>query len=148
VFSEGNISLTTHSETKIVRYVKVKGTASPFNGEDIYWSARLGKHPDMPTRISNLLKRQKGKCNHCGLTFKDGEQLEVDHITPLSKGGKDIYTNLQLLHRHCHDVKTTNDGSGCTHEKGRTVEEPCEVKVSRTVLKTNGIGDNLVEFNP
>ena len=26
-------------------------------------------------------------------------------------------------------------------------EEPCEVKVSSTVLKTNGVGDNLVEFN-
>ena len=26
-------------------------------------------------------------------------------------------------------------------------EEPCEVKVSSTVLKTNGVGDNFVEFN-
>ncbi|MEH1862979.1 MAG: hypothetical protein V7L21_34370 [Nostoc sp.] len=27
------------------------------------------------------------------------------------------------------------------------IEEPCEVKASSTVLKTNGVGDNLVEFN-
>lgn len=27
------------------------------------------------------------------------------------------------------------------------IEEPCEGKPSSTVLKTNGVGDNLVEFN-
>ncbi|MHC5825706.1 MAG: DUF4351 domain-containing protein, partial [Nostoc sp.] len=32
-------------------------------------------------------------------------------------------------------------------DKHQIIEEPCEVKVSRTVLKTNGVGDNLVEFN-
>jgi putative transposase len=32
-------------------------------------------------------------------------------------------------------------------DKHQTIEEPCEGKLSRTVLKTNGVGDNLVEFN-
>ena len=31
--------------------------------------------------------------------------------------------------------------------KHQTIEEPCEVKVSRTVLKTSGAGDSLAEFN-
>jgi RNA-directed DNA polymerase len=43
--------------------------------------------------------------------FKDGDSLEVDHIIPKSLGGKDMYENLQLLHRHCHDTKTASDGS-------------------------------------
>ncbi|MDJ0800493.1 MAG: RNA-guided endonuclease IscB [Calothrix sp. MO_167.B12] len=34
------------------------------------------------------------------------------------------------------------------HEKHLIIEEPCEGKLSCTVLKTNGVGDNLVEFNP
>ncbi|MHC0067959.1 alpha-ketoglutarate-dependent dioxygenase AlkB [Nostoc sp. UIC 10890] len=34
-----------------------------------------------------------------------------------------------------------------THDKRQIIEEPCEVKVSCTVLKTNGVGDNFVEFN-
>ncbi|MCC5604076.1 hypothetical protein, partial [Nostoc favosum] len=34
-----------------------------------------------------------------------------------------------------------------THDKRQIIEEPCEVKVSCTVLKTNGVGDNSVEFN-
>jgi hypothetical protein len=34
-----------------------------------------------------------------------------------------------------------------THDKSQVVEEPCEGKLSCTVLKTNGVGDSLVEFN-
>jgi transposase len=32
-------------------------------------------------------------------------------------------------------------------DKHQIIEEPCEVKVSRTVLKTSEIGDSLAEFN-
>jgi putative transposase len=31
--------------------------------------------------------------------------------------------------------------------KHQIIEEPCEVKVSCTVLKTSGTGDSLAEFN-
>jgi RNA-directed DNA polymerase len=71
----------------------------------------MGKHPEMPSREAFLLKRQKGKCTHCGLYFTNKSMLKVDHITPKSKGGKDTYNNLQLLHRHCHDKKTASNGS-------------------------------------
>jgi RNA-directed DNA polymerase len=130
--------LCTHSETPIVRHVKVQGERSLFDGDLIYWSSRLGKHPEMPTEKATLLKKQKGKCNLCGLMFKDGDLLETDHILPLSLGGKNHSNNKQLLHRHCHDVKTANDGSLTrTHDKGFVGEKPCEVKVSCTVLKTS-----------
>jgi hypothetical protein len=32
-------------------------------------------------------------------------------------------------------------------DKHLIVEEPCEGKLSRTVLKTSGTGDSLAEFN-
>ena len=69
----------------------------------------MGKHPEAPTRVATLLKRQKGKCAHCKLFFHDGEEMEIDHKVPRSKGGKDSYDNLQLLHGHCHDAKTAAD---------------------------------------
>ena len=103
------IRLIQHSETPIVRHVKVKGDSSPYDGNLIYWSTRMGKHPEMPKRTALLLKKQKGKCAHCGLFFKDGDLMEIDHIIPKSKGGKEEYKNYQLLHRHCHDEKTRND---------------------------------------
>lgn len=105
------LRLLRHAETPIVRHVKVKGSASPYDGNLVYWSVRRGKNPEMPTRVANLLKRQKGKCPHCGLFFREEDVMEVDHIIPKSKGGKERYDNWQLLHRHCHDTKTTNDGS-------------------------------------
>jgi hypothetical protein len=45
------------------------------------------------------------------LFFKDEDVMEIDHIIPKSKSGSDEHKNLQLLHRHCHDHKTANDGS-------------------------------------
>ncbi|MUL35988.1 hypothetical protein BWI75_06390 [Gloeocapsopsis sp. AAB1 = 1H9] len=36
----------------------------------------------------------------------DEDLMEIDHKLPPSKGGKDNYDNLQLLHRHCHDAKS------------------------------------------
>ncbi len=103
--------LMKHPQKAIVRHVKVKGDKSPYDGDLIYWSSRMGKHPEMPKRTASLLKEQKGKCAHCGLFFRDGDLLEVDHIVPRSKGGKNEYKNYQLLHRHCHDEKTRTDGS-------------------------------------
>ncbi|WP_346341728.1 group II intron reverse transcriptase/maturase [[Phormidium] sp. ETS-05] len=103
--------LYKHAKTQIVRHVKVRGEASPYDGNLPYWATRLEKHPEIPTRVAKLLKVQKGKCKHCGLTFKPGDLWEVDHIIPKRLGGKDVYENLQLLHRHCHDIKTRTDGS-------------------------------------
>ncbi|MDJ0725357.1 MAG: group II intron reverse transcriptase/maturase [Prochloraceae cyanobacterium] len=101
--------LLKHSSVEIKRYVKVKGEVSPYDGNLVYWSSRMGKHPEMPVRTASLLKKQKGKCAHCGLWFNEGDTIERDHIIPKAIGGKDEYKNWQLLHRHCHDEKTKHD---------------------------------------
>lgn len=139
VFNEEGYKLRRHSETKVIRHVKVKGEASPFNGEDTYWASRLGKHPEIPTEVALLLKQQKGKCNHCGLTFKDGDLMEIDHVTPKALKGNNKIDNKQLLHRHCHDIKTRDD-MDCIR-KNRETEERNEMKISRSVLKTSLNGD-------
>jgi RNA-directed DNA polymerase len=103
--------LFIHDRTPIVRHVKVQEARSPYDGDWAYWATRLGRHPELPKRVATLLRRQRGKCAHCGLFFTTEDLLEVDHIVPPSFGGDDAYTNLQLLHRHCHDVKSATDGS-------------------------------------
>jgi RNA-directed DNA polymerase len=105
------LRLLKHSKFKCssTDYVKVKGDKSPYDGDLVYWSSRMGKNPDLPSRVSKLLKWQKGKCPHCEFIFRNGDVMEVDHIVPRAIGGKDEYKNLQLLHRHCHDVKTKTD---------------------------------------
>ena len=70
--------------------------------------------------------------------------MEIDHIIPKSKGGKKEYKNLQLLHRHCHDDKTTRDGSlNRAYDKGSISEEPDAPKGARPVLETSQTGDCL-----
>ncbi|MEH2238011.1 group II intron reverse transcriptase/maturase [Nostoc sp.] len=116
------LRLLDHADNPIVRHVKVKGESSPYDGNLVYWSTRMGNNPEMPNRVAILLKKQKGKCTHCEMFFREDDVMEVDHITPKSKGGRSEYKNLQLLHRHCHDTKTANDGSlgtksGCNSAK-------------------------------
>ena len=103
--------LYSHTEISAssVTYVMVRGDKSPYDGDDIYWSSRLGRHPLLPERKIKLLKQQKGKCSWCGLHFRQEDVMEVDHKIPLSLKGKDQWLNLQLLHQHCHDEKTRYD---------------------------------------
>jgi RNA-directed DNA polymerase len=139
VFSDGTFTLTTHAEVPIIRHIKVRGNKSPYDGDLPYWTRRLGKHPQLSTTVAKLLKAQNGKCKHCGLTFREGDLWELDHIIPRSLGGESGCSNLQLLHRHCHDTKTASDARlGRTHDKGQVIEEPDEAKVSSPVLQTSG----------
>jgi RNA-directed DNA polymerase len=103
--------LESHARTPIVRHEKIKGTKSPFDGDLIYWSTRLGEHPEMDATRAKLLKQQGGRCSYCCLNFMDGDLLEIDHKIPKSLGGRNSLNNYQLLHRHCHDQKTVIDGS-------------------------------------
>jgi RNA-directed DNA polymerase len=134
-----SLVLRQHSYTEIKRHVKVKGNASPYDGNWGYWSTRMGKHPERSVKVAKLLKQQKGKCAHCGSYFKDGDSLEVDHIIPKSKRGKDADNNWQLLHRHCHDKKTANDGSlgnksSCNSAKPKPPIEPDKYRWENDML--------------
>ena len=103
--------LFTHCRVKICRHTKVEGTASPYDGNLVYWAKRNYEHPLTTTRTGYLLRLQKGRCAACGLYLKDGDLMERDHIIPKSLGGTDDVRNQQVLHRHCHDRKTSLDGS-------------------------------------
>ena len=53
----------------------------------------------------NVLRRDGFRCRICGATANDGVKLEVDHIIPVSKGGKSTYDNLQTLCERCNRGK-------------------------------------------
>jgi len=103
-------TLAKHSDKPIRRHTKVEGTKSPFDGKWVYWATRLGRHPELPTEVATLLKRQKGTCARCGLFFRSEDIREKDHIHPVVNGGVEGPSNRQLLHGHCHDGKTADDG--------------------------------------
>ena len=105
---EGLLSLTFHNEVPIRRHIKVAGNRSPYDGDWVYWSARQGRYPTISPRLATLLKQQKGRCAQCGLYFHHDDPLEIDHRDGNRKNSRLI--NLQVLHGHCHDVKTREKG--------------------------------------
>lgn len=58
-----------------------------------------------------LFKRDAYLCMYCGEQFLDA-QLSRDHVTPLSHGGKDVWTNVITACRRCNH-----------HKAGRTPEQ-------------------------
>lgn len=102
----GEISgkLRNYTDTKIKRHVKVKAGKSFYDGDEIYWASRLSKgYGDITLRSAKMLKKQDGKCGQCNAVFKNGDLMESHHKLFKAKGGGDTYSNLVLMHKHCHD---------------------------------------------
>ena len=60
------------------------------------------------SNIRTLLKRDGDTCKLCGSLFTnafDGSEVHIDHITPISRGGSNDISNLQLLHAQCNNKK-------------------------------------------
>lgn len=50
----------------------------------------------------DIFKRDNFRCQICGATQADGAKLHVDHIVPVSKGGKTEWSNLRTLCDRCN----------------------------------------------
>lgn len=58
-----------------------------------------------PSRRFTIFKRDEYRCRLCGITAHEGARLEVDHITPRSRGGNDDPSNLWTLCFECNRGK-------------------------------------------
>lgn len=66
----------------------------------------IKRKPIKPSLRFEILRRDNYRCQMCGVTAKDGATLEIDHITPVSKGGTNDADNLQVLCRDCNAGKS------------------------------------------
>ncbi len=68
--------------------------------------ARYDKRPRVELRLTrkNLLLRDEGRCQYCGAqpTPRD---LNVDHVLPRSRGGRDSWENLVISCKRCNLTK-------------------------------------------
>jgi hypothetical protein len=70
---------------------------------------RTSRSPDLRLRFK-VLQRDHFRCCACGAapSVTPGVLLEVDHITPWSKGGETVIENLQTLCFVCNQGKTNH----------------------------------------
>ena len=73
--TKNGLVLAKYIDTKTKIHIKVQGRRSPYDGDYIYWSSRMGHHPELPSELSRLLHEQKGKCEWCKLHFFYGDLL-------------------------------------------------------------------------
>jgi diadenosine tetraphosphate (Ap4A) HIT family hydrolase/5-methylcytosine-specific restriction endonuclease McrA len=86
---------------KLAEYVAKRG--------DAIWEHRRGTSGYVSGTLRyEVLKRAKFRCELCGVPA-DERALEVDHITPRSKGGSDDLSNLQALCYSCNAMKRDRD---------------------------------------
>jgi len=107
-------SLLQHAQTPIRRHIKVQGTRSPFDGDWLYWATRMGRHPEIGSKVARALKKQQGKCTICGLYFTETDMPWVYNL--MEKGQTKTYW---LAHNHCQ--RSTRHG--------RVTEEPYDGKL-------------------
>lgn len=59
---------------------------------------------DPPLENKFLFRRDKNMCMYCGGEFATHE-LSRDHVLPLSRGGRDVWTNVVTSCRRCNNRK-------------------------------------------
>lgn len=69
--------------------------------------------------IHRLLVKQNFKCISCLCSIRG--RYDVDHRIPLSKGGSDDISNIDLLCEHCNSRKYNKDPLTWARENGRLV---------------------------
>ena len=96
------------SWTKISRHALVKKRSSPDDPSLIeYWEKRRNKRnkseaEKLSKKHEYVAYKQGYKCPVCGQSLFNDEPLNLHHIKPKSKGGKDDTNNLVWLHLYCH----------------------------------------------
>ena len=72
-------------------------------------SAKYQRSQVTETVRYNVMRRDGFRCTICGRDASDGVKLHVDHIIPVSKGGKSTMDNLRTLCEECNRGKRDKD---------------------------------------
>jgi diadenosine tetraphosphate (Ap4A) HIT family hydrolase len=101
--------LTQYEIDELINLLKEKLTAEMSARGDSFWKHRATDRDEISGSVRyEVLKRAKGRCECCGIS-KDERPLDVDHIVPVSKRGKNDITNYQALCWLCNANKGNRD---------------------------------------
>jgi RNA-directed DNA polymerase len=124
------LGLILASDTRIVRHVRIKADANPFDPRwDSYFAQR--RCTRMLERLQDgsfpkrLWQQQKGKCPECHQLIDEETRWVVQPIVPFKCGGSRSLTNLKLLHSSCQrsfritlgrNLNSDHPGAGSSNE--------------------------------
>jgi len=94
------VKLMAAASTPIRRHVLLQAGRSFYDGGWIYWGARLGRYPGLPSRVGGLLKRQNGKCALCQQSITAQDRVLTAQV-PLREETHRRRTI--LLHERCDE---------------------------------------------
>jgi len=109
------ICLQGAARVRIVRHVKIKGEANPYDPAwEEYLDKRLYAKLDSTLagrgQIRWLWQEQQGKCPGCKQLLREEEPWQVHHRIRRVDGGEDGLDNLLLYHANCHRQLHSNRG--------------------------------------
>jgi ATP adenylyltransferase len=122
--------LIEECDNKLNDYIEKRGLAP--------WQHRTKSSGHVPGSLRyDIFRRAKGRCEACGVSAEE-RALEVDHIIPRNKGGKDDQSNLQALCFRCNAQKRDRDDTDFTAVResyqDRKVECPfCDLSNDRII---------------
>jgi len=80
-----------------------------FNAQnDIFSRLKKSRAKVRPKDRVAVLVRDNYTCKMCGVSRSNGAVLEIDHVHPVSKGGSNELSNLQVLCRECNAGKSNH----------------------------------------
>lgn len=104
-------------EQKLQSFVQKRGIG--------LWDYRLLDDEPIPDSLRyQALKQAGGRCQLCGITAKE-RPLDVDHIIPRSRGGKNELANLQVLCSKCNRSKRNQDDTDFRSWPAPDVDPAC-----------------------
>lgn len=91
IYKSGRVS-NSYTKAAITAYKE----NLPWNGAPI----KVGRHKGYKKEKAVLLERDGTKCFMCEKEM--GEDITLEHLVPISAGGKNTYSNMVLMHEKCN----------------------------------------------
>lgn len=95
---------------------------------------------------SEILKKSKGRCCHCGKKLEVGSTFTLEHIIPLSKGGTYDINNLVALCKKCNEDKGNKIINPITYYKylGKSYKKDIDEMYSKYLEEFDWLKDNYI----
>ena len=95
---------------------------------------------EIPFSKRNVFYRDRNTCQYCGKEFqKNSRIITIDHVTPVSRGGKHTFENCVCACRSCNEYKgnKTPSEAGLTLKKNPTTPTVVEfiTMKSKTIME-------------